>query len=194
MNLHRGLFRLWVATSAVWMLATYLYFGPTTVIAINSDTGEVLYIDRADRDQWKHALLLVTPGSRELFAFDGHEWRQISTDGGFARRIDSALSSHLAERDKAWRSIKISKDVAVQVSNDFEQLSPYEQAVRVRKFQNFHRDIQEFWITVLGPPVAARILLMFIGWVIAGFRSRRVKLPERVSVKEFLKRADQAKV
>jgi len=186
MNLHRGLSRLWVAISLIWMLAAYLFFGPAP-IAVDSFTGKVLYIDRADR-QWKPALLLVTPGSRELFAFDGQEWREIEIDGGFARRIDSALSGDQAE----WRSIKISKDVAVKVSKEFEQLSPFEQAVRVRKFQNAYPVIEVFWITVLGPPVAAGILLMLISWVIAGFRSRQVRLPEKVSVKEFLKRADQA--
>ena len=163
------------------MLAAYLIFGPAP-IAVDSFAGKVLYIDRADR-QWKPALLLVTPGSRELFAFDGQEWREIETDGGFALRIDDQAQ---------WRSIKISKDVAVKVSKEFEQLSPFEQAVRVRKFQNAYPVIEVFWITVLGPPVAAGILLMLISWVIAGFRSRQVRLPEKVSVKEFLKRADQA--
>jgi hypothetical protein len=66
----------------------------------------------------------------------------------------------------------------VRVSDNFEQLSPREQAQRVDEFIGLVRMPTDkfftftFWAMLIAPPVAAGILMFLIAWGLSGFRAR----------------------
>jgi hypothetical protein len=86
MNLNRGVLRLWLAISGIWMILvmgitsygsaapiSYLkFYRPLSV----TDSGNVLYLDEPE---WKPALTMVYPPRRELFVLDGVGWRKLSS-------------------------------------------------------------------------------------------------------------------
>jgi hypothetical protein len=84
------------------------------------------------------------------------------------------------EKDKTWRTVRITdkngSETDVRVSDNFEQLSPREQAQRVDEFVGLVRSPTDkfftftFWAMLIAPPVAAGILLFLIAWVLSGFR------------------------
>ena len=146
MNLNRGVLRLWLAISGIWMILvmaitaygsaapiTHLkHYRPLSV----SDSGNVLYFDKSE---WKPALTMVYPPRRELFVLDGVGWRKkLSSNTDIGRAIDSALRgiTDTREKDKTWRTVRMTdktgSETDVRVSDNFEQLSPREQMQRVR--------------------------------------------------------------
>jgi hypothetical protein len=86
------------------------------------------------------------------------------------------------EKDKTWRTVRITdkngSETDVRVSDNFEQLSPREQAQRVDEFIGLVRSPTDklftysFWAMLIAPPVAAGILLFLIAWGLSGFRAR----------------------
>ena len=192
MNLNRGVLRLWLAISGIWMILvmgitsygsaapiSYLnFYRPLSV----TDSGNVLYFDKSE---WKPALTIVYPPRRELFVLDGVGWRKkLSSNTDIARAIDSALRgiTDTGEKDKTWRTVRITdkngSETDVRVSDNFEQLSPREQAQRVDEFIGLVRSPADkfftytFWAMLIAPPVAAGILLFLIAWGLSGFRAR----------------------
>jgi hypothetical protein len=192
MNLNRGGLRLWLAISGIWMILvmgitsygsaapiSYLkFYKPLSV----TDSGNVFYLDEPE---WKPALTMVYPPRRELFVLDGVGWRKLSSPQytEIARAIDSALRgiTDTGEKDKTWRTVRINKngsETDVRVSDNFEQLSPREQAQRVDEFIGLVRSPTDkfftyaFWAMLIVPPVAAGILLFLFARVLFGFRAR----------------------
>jgi hypothetical protein len=190
MKLNRGVLRLWLAISGIWMILvmgitsygsaaplSYLkFYRPLSV----TDSGNVLYLDEPE---WKPALTMVYPPRRELFVLDSVGWRKkLSSNTDIARAIDSALRgiTDTGEKDKTWRTVRITdkngSETDVRVSDNFEQLSPREQAQRVDEFVGLVRSPTDkfftftFWAMLIAPPVAAGILLFLIAWVLSGFR------------------------
>jgi len=99
-------------------------------IAVNPDTGELLYLDREVKE-WKQALAFVIPKTRELFGFTGDEWQKITAEGpGIKRRIQQALrgNADTAEAHKEWGTLEFTGNwpPAVKGSNDFGSLPPDE--------------------------------------------------------------------
>jgi hypothetical protein len=76
------------------------------------------------------------------------------------------------------RGNKNGSETDVRVSDNFEQLSPREQAQRVDEFIGLVRSPTDkfftytFWAMLIAPPVAAGILLFLIAWGLSGFRVR----------------------
>jgi hypothetical protein len=193
MNLNWGVLRLWLAISGIWMILvmgitsygsaapiSYLkFYRPLSV----TDSGNVLYLDEPE---WKPALTMVYPPRRELFVFDGVGWRKLSSPvyTEIARAIDSALRgiTDTGEKDKNWRTVRMTdmngSETDIRVSDNFEQLSPREQAQRVDEFIGLVRSPTDkfftytFWAMLIAPPVAAGILLFLIAWGLSGFRAR----------------------
>ena len=59
-------------------------------IATNPDTGEVMFLD--SDSQWKPAKTAVNPQTREMMAFDGQDWKPVTTHGhGVLGYIDDAV-------------------------------------------------------------------------------------------------------
>jgi hypothetical protein len=167
MNWRRGILRLWIAASALWVfLIIGVVFGPKMIgpnpafnvrltatsipeasrsrIKINSDTGEMIYLDESS-NEWKPAKTAVNPQTHELVIFDGKEWVAVTVQGpGITRRIDKALQE-ITEREPQLH-ISFFKSELLSVS---------------------------FWTLLLGPPAGAGILMFLISWVIAGFRLRQ---------------------
>jgi len=194
MNLNRGVLRLWLAISGIWMILvmgitsygsaapiSYLkFYRPLSV----TDSGNVLYFDKSkSKSEWKPALTMVYPPRRELFVLDNVGWRKLSSPQytEIARAIDSALRgiTDTGEKDKTWRTVRITdkngSETDVRVSDNFEQLSPREQAQRVDEFVGLVRSPTDkfftftFWAMLIAPPVAAGILLFLIAWVLPAF-------------------------
>jgi hypothetical protein len=191
MNLNRGVLRLWLAISGIWMILvmgitsygsaaplSYLkFYRPLSV----TDSGNVLYLDEPE---WKPALTMTYPPRRELFVLDGVGWRKLNSNTDIARAIDSSLRgiTDTGEKDKTWRTVRITdkngSETDVRVSDNFEQLSPREQAQRVDEFIGLVRSPTDkfftytFWAMLIAPPVAAGILLFLIAWVLSRFRAR----------------------
>jgi hypothetical protein len=192
MNLNRGVLRLWLAISGIWMILvmgitsygsaaplSYLkFYRPLSV----TNSGNVLYLDEPE---WKPALTMVYPPRRELFVLDSVGWRKkLSSNTDFGRTIDGALRgiTDTGEKDKTWRTVRITdkngSETDVRVSDNFEQLSPREQAQRVDEFIGLVRSPTDklftytFWATLMAPPAAAGIFLFFIAWVLSRFRAR----------------------
>jgi hypothetical protein len=192
MNLNRGVLRLWLAISGIWMILvmgitsygsaapiSYLKFYRPLSVTLS---GNVLYFDKSE---WKPALTMVYPPRRELFVLDSVGWRKkLSSNRLFGRTIDSALRgiTDTREKDKTWRTVRITdkngSETDVRVSDNFEQLSPREQAQRVDEFIGLVRSPTDkfftytFWAMLIAPPVAAGILLFLIAWGLSGFRAR----------------------
>jgi hypothetical protein len=166
-------------------------------MAVNPDTGEVLYLDR-EANEWKPALTLVIPKTRELFGFSGKEWQKITLHGpGITRRIEDALraAADQAEGRKEWVTVEFPGIGDVKLSPNFELLSGEEKKTRARELFELLKSRTEtslpssparfvlpselvspsFWITVLGPPAAVGIVLLLMGWIIAGFRRSEAK-------------------
>jgi hypothetical protein len=113
-------------------------------------------------------------------------WRKLSSPQytEIARAIDSALRgiTDRGEKDKNWRTVRMTDKTGsgtdVRVSDNFEQLSPREQAQKVDEFIGLVRSPTDkfftytFWAMLLGPPAAAGMLLLLIAWVLFGFRAR----------------------
>jgi Mn2+/Fe2+ NRAMP family transporter len=92
MNLSRGVLRLWLAISGIWMILvmgitsygsaaplSYLkFYRPLSV----TDSGNVLYLDEPE---WKPALTMAYPPRRELFVLDGVGWRKLNSNTDIAR-------------------------------------------------------------------------------------------------------------
>jgi hypothetical protein len=94
-------------------------------VAVNPDTGEVLYLDK-EASEWRPALTLVIPKTRELFGFSGNEWQKITLHGpGIARRIEEALRDAAdQEKDgKEWVTVNFPGIGDVKLSHNFELLS-----------------------------------------------------------------------
>src|SRR4029450_6222275 len=82
------------------------------------------------------------------------------------------------EKDKNWRTVRMTdmngSETDVRVSDNFEQLSPREQAQRVDEFIGLVRSPADkffpypFWAMLIAPPVAAGILLFLIAWGLFG--------------------------
>jgi hypothetical protein len=99
-------------------------------------------------------------------------------------RAGSALRgiTHTGEKDKNWRTVRMTdmngSETDVRVSDNFEQLSPREQAQRVDEFIGLVRSPTDKFFTytfgamLIAPPVAAGILLFLIAWGLSGFRAR----------------------
>src|SRR4029450_771121 len=189
-NLNRGVLRLWLAIAGIWMILVMgiTSYGSAAPISYNRfyrplsvpDSGNVLYFDKSE---WKPALTMVYPPRRELFVLDSVGWRKkLSSNTDIARAIDSALRgiTDTVEKDKTWRTVRITdkngSETDVRVSDNFEQLSPREQAQRVDEFVGLVRSPTDkfftftFWAMLIAPPVAAGILLFLIAWVLSGFR------------------------
>jgi hypothetical protein len=195
MNLNRGVLRLWLAISGIWMILVMgiTSYGSAAPISYGkfyrrlsvTDSGNVLYLDKS-KSEWKPALTMVYPPRRELFVLDDVGWRQLNSPQytEIARAIDSALRgiTDTGEKDETWRTVRITdkngSETDVRVSDNFEQLSPREQAQRVDEFIGLVRSPADkfftytFWAMLIAPPVAAGILLFLIAWVLSGFRAR----------------------
>jgi hypothetical protein len=191
-NLNRGVLRLWLAISGIWMILvmgitsygsaapiSYLnFYRPLSV----TDSGNVLYLDKS-KSEWKPALTMVYPPRRDLFVFDGVGWRKLSSPlyTEIARAIDLRGITDTGEKDKNWRTVRMTdmngSETDVRVSDNFEQLSPREQAQRVDEFIGLVRSPTDkfftytFWAMLIAPPVAAGLLFL-IAWGLSGFRAR----------------------
>lgn len=59
-------------------------------LAVNPDTGEVVYLD--DRGQWQPAKRAVNPQTKKMLAFDGKDWSEIPSKGdGVMGYVKAAL-------------------------------------------------------------------------------------------------------
>jgi hypothetical protein len=84
MNLNRGVLRLWLAISGIWMIlvmgiTSYGSAAPISYLKFYgqlfvTDSFNVLYFDKS-KSEWKPALTMVYPPRRELFVLD---WRGVA--------------------------------------------------------------------------------------------------------------------
>ncbi len=108
---------------------------PSGKMAVNADTGDVLYLDR-EANEWKPARKLVIPKTRELFGFSGEEWQKITLHGpGITRRIEDALrdAANPAEGRKEWVTVEFPGIGGVKLSPNFDSLSREEKNTRGRE-------------------------------------------------------------
>jgi hypothetical protein len=128
MNLNRGVRRLWLAVSVIWMIlvmaiTSYGSAAPTDFQKFYArlsvtESGTVLY---ADKGEWEPALTMVSPPRRELFVLDGVGWRKRSSPlhtPDIQRAIDGALRgiTDTGEKDKNWRTCELRTRPALKLT------------------------------------------------------------------------------
>jgi hypothetical protein len=125
MNLNRGVRRLWLAVSVIWMIlvmaiTSYGSAAPTDFQKFYArlsvtESGTYFMPTRASGEP---ALTMVSPPRRELFVLDGVGWRKRSSPPDIQRAIDGALRgiTDTGEKDKNWRTCELRTRPALKLT------------------------------------------------------------------------------